>query len=257
MLGRGGNFKYGGVSSHVYFEVVFPRLEFDKTKELWNILIKRHEALRMVITENQTQKVLPKVPSFDLIWNENECGNADSDTVRRIREKLENRYYDVKKWPLFDIGISQIKEKSIMHLSFDFLVLDWTSIWILLKEFECLYFGVGKLPVIKETFRDYCYRANEKKKSSQYFVDEEYWKKQIIEFPEPPIMPLANEKVKNKFLRLSSNIGINEWENIKINASKVGLTPTIVVLTAFSWNYMNPEKIIWRHYICYRKIWPK
>lgn len=234
LLGRGENFKYGGVSSHVYFEVIFPRLTYDETKRIWNILINRHDNLRLVITENQCQKVLQEVPLFEPIWNENECGNEESEAITEIRDYLENRYYDVKKWPLFDIGISQIKEKSIMHLSFDFLALDWTSIWILLKEFECLYFGNKELPKIQQSFRDYCYEVNEKKKSSQYFVDEEYWKEQIVELPEPPMLPITNGKVGNKFKRLSENIGINEWNKIKNSASKEGLTPTIVTLAAFA-----------------------
>ena len=235
LLGRGKHFSYGGVSSHVYFEVLFPRLERRRAEEVWKELIDRHENLRLVITKNQKQKVQKPVGAFPLLWNENEGGDAQSDSVRALRASLENKYYDVERWPLFDIGISQAGEKSILHLSFDFLILDWTSIWILLGEFEKLYFEANAaLPQIGYSFRQYCRDMTERKKSSRYLVDEEYWREELKEFTMPPLLPMAEGEVSGQFERFSAQLPVKEWKQLKDYAAEKGLTPTLAVLTAFA-----------------------
>ncbi|MEJ7329137.1 hypothetical protein, partial [Staphylococcus epidermidis] len=75
------------------------------------------------------------------------------------------------------IGITQRHEQSILHLSFDFLILDWTSIWILLKAFESAYFNEND---VIDTSQDYelkdIYMQSElTKASSKYLVDQQYW----------------------------------------------------------------------------------
>lgn len=233
LLGRGEHFKYGGVSSHVYFEVKFPKLEKEKVQKVWDTIIARHDNLRLVIDENNEQRILESVESLEIIWNDNE--DKASNLLTNIRNYLGNKYYDVNKWPMFDIGISQLSEESILHLSFDFLMLDWTSIWILLKEFEDMYFRDARpLEKFSYSFRQYVLEREQEKKCSNYIVDELYWKNNILSYPEPPILPINPENIENEFQRLSFCLEKDIFEKIKNISSSYGITLTNVLLTAFS-----------------------
>ncbi len=230
LLGRGKYFKYGEVSSHVYFEVKFPLLEQKRVTEIWNILIRRHNNLRLVITDNQKQKIIESVPSLKIIWQEDE----NESLIQNIRNELSNKYYDVTKWPLFDVAVSKKNEKSIMHLSFDFLIMDWTSIWILLKEFEILYFEEKELGDVTYTFKQYYYEKINSQMSSRYIMDEHYWRNKIQNIYEAPQLPLVEESLSNEFVRLSQVISSTQWGKIKRQAARYGLTPTTVLLTTFA-----------------------
>ena len=68
-----------------------------------------------------------------------------STKCEEIRSKWSDKYYNTETWPMFDIGVTEDKEKTTLHLSFDFLIADWASIWTLLIEFETIYYNKGKL----------------------------------------------------------------------------------------------------------------
>ncbi len=234
LLGRGNNYRFGGVSSHVYFEVEFPKLEREEVEKAWNSLIQRHDNMRMVISETQKQRVQESVPKYEILWQD--CENLEEieeDNV--IRKSLENKYYEIGSWPMYDIGVSQLKDKSIMHLSFDFLILDWTSIWILLKEFEQVYFNKqDNLDEVSYTFKHYYMDSLDRKKCSKYIVDEAYFSKKLNEYAEAPMLPVNFDDAQEEFQRISSEINMNEWAGLKAAALKEGITATIAVLTAFS-----------------------
>lgn len=230
LLGRGKNYRYGSVSSHVYFEVKFPLLDKKRTTEIWNFLIKRHNNLRIIITNKQQQRVLESVPSLNIKWIEDE----NEASIQKIRDELSNKYYDITKWPLFDVAVSKKDDKSIMHLSFDFLIMDWTSIWILLKEFELVYFNRKRLDDITYTFKQYYFEKTSSQMSSRYIMDELFWKNKMQKAYEPPQLPIETEEPANEFYRLDYKISHEKWQIIKKQAARYGLTPTIVLLTAFA-----------------------
>ena len=104
---------------------------------MWNKLIQTHDMLRTVVFEEGYQQVLKEVPELEIpYWDvskgENICEYND------FRQQMGNHVYDTGKWPMFGIAIAKKAEESILHFSMDFLIADWTSIWMLLSEFEAL-----------------------------------------------------------------------------------------------------------------------
>lgn len=92
----------------------FLELDIERANQLWNKLIKKHQALRTIIDSWETQTILSGDLDYKLLVN-NENGDS-----HLIREQLQDKQYDPATWPLFDIGITQRHEQSILHLSFDF-----------------------------------------------------------------------------------------------------------------------------------------
>lgn len=222
--------KFGDVSSHVYFEVKFPKLDIERANQVWNKLIKKHQALRTIIDSWETQTILSGDLDYKLLVN-NENGDS-----HLIREQLQDKQYDPATWPLFDIGITQRHEQSILHLSFDFLILDWTSIWILLKAFESAYFNEND---VIDTSQDYelkdIYMQSElTKASSKYLVDQQYWLNKLPHLGQYPQLPITIDNAKDLFVRNSFVVNRQSWLNLKTFAQQHGLTPNTLVLTAFA-----------------------
>lgn len=60
--------------------------------------------------------------------------------IAQKRESLTKKQYRVGTWPLFDVEITKLKNKYILHISLDMLVADFVSINVILNEFEEVYY---------------------------------------------------------------------------------------------------------------------
>jgi pyochelin synthetase len=161
LLGRGQVFEYGGVACHVYLEIHYPRLDAGRAEHAWNRLVERHDMLRVVIEPEGYQRVLPTVPR--LVVPELDLRGLDDARARAelaaVRASMDHAIHDTTTWPVFALRLTQTEAHTVLHLSMDFLVADWTSIWTLLGEFEALYAEPAReLPPLGITFRDYVIR---------------------------------------------------------------------------------------------------
>lgn len=227
LLGRKNSFEYGDVASHLYLELDYPALDSVKVQKIWNQLIDKHDMLRAIVLEDGTQEVLRDVAEYP-IYISTKC--------EEIRSKWSDKYYNTETWPMFDIGVTEDKEKTTLHLSFDFLIADWASIWTLLIEFETIYYNKGngdeKCAI---SFRNYVLNEVGMKNSSRYRRDKEYWKNRLDIIPEAPVLPMrSNAEKSNKFIRMARKLSAEDWEKIKFFSSQNSVTPTATVLSIFA-----------------------
>lgn len=227
LYGRGDLHSYGNVSCHVYQEFLYENLDVSKVQKSWNYLINKHDMLRAVIFQEGYQKILQTVPEYEII-----TGDRLS-----IREQLENKIYQLEKWPMFDIGVSNCDGKSILHFSMDFMICDWSSIWQLLLEFEmkCFY-QIETEKQSEVSFRNYIIDAERAKEKLEYEKAKMYWKQKIKELKTAPVLPLKTLKEKDscRFKRMSLTLEQNVWEKFKNLSQNHALTPTASVLTVYS-----------------------
>ncbi len=227
LFGRGDLHSYGNVSCHIYQEFLYEDLNISKVQESWNYLINKHDMLRAVIFQEGYQKILPKVPKYEII-----TGDRIS-----IREQLENKIYQLEKWPMFDIGISNCDGKSILHFSMDFMICDWSSIWQLLLEFEMKYFNEIETEKQSEiSFRNYIIDEERAKEKPEYKKAKMYWSQKIKELKTAPVLPLKTLKETDnyKFKRMSLTLNRSMWDKFKNLSQTHALTPTASVLTVYS-----------------------
>lgn len=230
LLGRRGSFEYGDVASHLYLELDYPLLDSTRVEKIWNQLITEHDMLRAIVLQDGSQKVLEGVNDYQIYVS------SDNTEENTIRHKWSDKFYNTEEWPLFDIGITKNAEKDILHLSFDFLIADWTSIWTLLREFEARYYekeyNIAKSPI---SFRNYVLNERGMKNCPKYHEDKNYWEKRLDTIPGAPVLPLKSDsKQVNTFKRLSGKIEKNRWGKIKEYTMKYGITPTSAVLSIFA-----------------------
>jgi pyochelin synthetase len=240
LLGRHDAFGYAGVACHVYLEVSYPELQPEWVEEAWNRLIERHDMLRAVIDPAGFQQVLEQVPWLDIPVEDtrglnNEVFTAALDTTREV---MGHRVYETSRWPLFEIRVTQGDSRAVLHLSVDFLIADWASIWRLLAEFESLYAEPARsLPPFDMTFRDYLLAERALRESPAYGRDREYWWSRLDTLPPAPELPLGEargENISPRFKRRFLRLDLPVWESLAQRARQHGLTPTAVVMTAYA-----------------------
>ena len=240
LLGRGDVFGFGGVACHVYLEVNYPDLDPDRLESAWNRLIERHDMLRAVVESDGYQRVLPTVPHLSVPVADLRAAGADQveSALESARDQLGHRVYRTTEWPLFELRATRTAERAVLHLSMDFLIADWASIWLLLAEFEALHTDPEReLPPLDLQFRDYLLAERRLRESSGYQRDHDYWWARLDELPPAPDLPVIESRAeteaarfRRRFLKLDSPA----WEELKRRAQQRGLTPSSVVLAAYA-----------------------
>ncbi len=241
LLGRNEAFEYGGVACHIYFEINYEELEYKRVEAVWNQLIERHDMLRATISKDgQQQQVMEKAPWLTVGYID--ASSFDEKTLetklQEIREEMDHRVYDTEKWPLFGIRLTKTPQKCILHFSIEFLIADGASVWILFNEFENFYFKTDrKVPDLQLTFRDYVIAEKNMKNGTAYFKDKQYWLDRVDQLPPAPDLPLIgikNSQGAARFRRLFFKLEGQAWNNFKERSQKLGITPTIAVMTAYA-----------------------
>lgn len=240
LLGRRDVFDYGGIACHVYMELHYPVLDPVKAEAAWNRLVSRHDMLRVTVDKSGYQQVLAHVPPMKLSFTDT-CGGGDAKEdaqLKRIREEMGHRIYETETWPLFDVAVTKRRDGAILHFSMDFLMADWASIWILLREFEALSDDPTRsLPELGLSFRDYQLAERRLKESAAYVRDKAYWLERIDQLPPAPDLPRvreANVSDSVRFRRRSLHMNSAAWEGVRRCAQTQGVTPTSVVLAAYA-----------------------
>nr|WP_236946031.1 condensation domain-containing protein [Enterocloster clostridioformis] len=203
----------------------------------WKRLVARHEMLRAIVNENGTQQVLPEVNEFTIQEYDFLHTPDGEQTLEGIRTRMGNAMYELGSWPMFEIAVSHTEKESILHFSMEFLIADWKSIWMLLYEFETLYFKPEQLlPEVEVTFRDYLIAERKLRETEQYKVDKEYWLNRIESLPKSPELPMLRNPIRNRsdFSRHFMEIDQEKWNKLKRFSNHYGITPTAAVLTAYA-----------------------
>ncbi len=242
LLGRNEIFGYGGVACHIYLELNYPQLDPERTTAVWNYLVLRHDMLRAIINYNGGhQRVLKTVAPIKISYVDTSTWEKQKRdrTLSEIRKKMGDRIYDTEHWPLFDIAITKMPNEAVLHFSMDFLIADWASMWLLFSEFETLYKDLEtQLPELNLSFRDYLLTERSLKETPAYYKDKEYWFNRIDTLPSAPNLPLALREQDNsgeaRFKRWFLRLEETDWDKLIQYAKKHGLTPTVVVMTAYA-----------------------
>lgn len=142
LFGRSAAFDYGGVSCHVYLEFAYPAdLDPDRFRQAWDGLVRRHDTLRTVIHDDGTQRVLAE-PAGTAVEVADLRGAPD-DTVEKaidgVREELSHRVHPTGVRPMYELRLTLGAGRSVLHVSVDFMALDWISLQQVLSELDHRY----------------------------------------------------------------------------------------------------------------------
>ena len=240
-IGRGELYDLGGVGAHAYSESHIAALDIDRLNQVINHMIKRHDMLRMVVTEDGQQRILErvepyKIPILDLRETSQE---EEKQKFMSLRDKLSHQLFSGLTWPLFDMQVCIFRDGACKLLfSMDALVFDASSYGIFINELVNLYKDYSyEPPELSLSFRDYVIAEQSLKKTEFYKRSMQYWLDRINSIPRAPELPLAKlpgEIANVKFSKQRLQLSSSKWEILKDRISSSGVTPTVFIIQCFA-----------------------
>ncbi|EIJ36858.1 non-ribosomal peptide synthetase [Thiothrix nivea] len=239
--GRIGSFELGGYSVHSYTEIDGADLDMRRLQQAWQKMVDRHEMLRTIILPDGKQQILVDNPKYNI--RVTELGSLDEAGVQTelmaTRERLSHQVFAFDQWPLYEICVSRMDEHRYrVHLSFDAILFDARSRYILYTEFRQFYQQPTlALPPFELSFRDYVLAEQRIKDSPLYRQSREYWMRQLATLPGAPELPLAinpTTLTEPKFVQKNHFLPKQDWSRLKARAAQEQITPSCLLMTAFS-----------------------
>ncbi|MFI8323778.1 amino acid adenylation domain-containing protein [Streptomyces sp. NPDC085529] len=240
LIGRAEGQPLGGVGCHNYmeFDAVAP-IEPDRLERAVRALLARHPMLRARFADDATQQVLPRSPWPGLTVHDlrdRPAAEAEAASLE-LRERLSHRVLEVGRGEVIDVQLSRLPGGvDRLHFNVDLLVADLASFRLLLTELTALYEDPDSLGEVGYTFGRYladqaAVRRAESERARPY------WQRRVPSLPGGPKLPLATDPLAvaaPRFVRRYFDLTADEWTALERRGNKAGLTPSVVLATAYS-----------------------
>ncbi|RKK01275.1 amino acid adenylation domain-containing protein, partial [Teichococcus wenyumeiae] len=230
----------GGGGYHYYLEFDVPGLDVARLERAWGALVLRHEMLRAVVMPDGRQRILPEVPA-PRVSRHDLSGLAGDEAEERqaaLRRTLSHPDRPLDRWPLSEVHVSlRAGGLGRVHVSLGLITLDSGSMMILFAEWQRLYEDAGAaLPPLPTSFRDYVLAERALQGTPLFQRAERYWQRRVEALPPAPALPLAprQPRAASRFGRMTGWLPAPEWAALKQRAVRHGLTPSALLLAAFS-----------------------
>jgi pyochelin synthetase len=239
--GRTGFLELGNVSTHYYIEIESVDLDLKRLNLAWQQLIDRHDMLRTIVLQEGQQQTLKQTPTYEIQILDLSGQNIETmgANLEAIRQRMSHQVLPSDKWPLFEIRGSRLDAKRVrLHFSFDMLILDMWSLYIIFREWSQLYQSPETpLPTLNISFRDYVLTEATLHDSKLYRKSQDYWWSRLPTLPPAPELPIAKNPTMVThplFVRHAAKLEPETWFRLKRQATQRGLTPSGALLVAFA-----------------------
>ncbi|MBE1485548.1 non-ribosomal peptide synthetase [Plantactinospora soyae] len=238
-IGRSGTVG-GDVSCHLYLELEGPNLDPDRLSAAWQKLVRRHDALRLVVDDEGRQRILPETPDYQVAVDDLSDLPADERDARLAasRERMSHQVLPADRWPLFELRASRLDPiRTRLHLSVDTLIADGGSVRQLLHELLAVYQGRREGRPLALSFRDYVLADQTRRAGPGYEGDLAYWRDRLDTLPSAPALPLARRAEDldhTRFRRREAYLSRKTWAALQDRAAAAQITPSVLALTAYA-----------------------
>ncbi|MFG6101410.1 amino acid adenylation domain-containing protein [Leptothoe sp. EHU-05/26/07-4] len=240
-VGRSGIFQLGTVANHGYYELEGQNLDLKRLSWALQQLIERHDMLRAVVLPDGQQQVLKQVPLYqvEVLDLRGKTESVVSEEIQAIRQRLSHQVLPADKWPLFEFRATQLDEGLVrLHISYDLQIFDAWSLFLLFDEWFQLYQDPDiKLVPLELCFRDYVLAEQALQGTEVYQRSQQYWFSRLDDLPPAPTLPLAKnpgELRQYRTKRYEEQLDKSDWQLLKQRAAQAGLTPSGILLAAFT-----------------------
>jgi len=247
-IGRQDHYALGGVACHAYLEAdAAEPLDISRLERCWNLLVERHDALRLIIEESGQQRVLREVPPYRIqVLELQDCSPEEAEHVsQQCRDTLSHQVLPCDRWPMFDLRLARLPNGgSRLYISIDMLINDATSSQILWEELVALYRAQGDISAaglepFTLTFRDYVLARQDRQgaRLTHWQEDRDYWLARLPSLPAAPQLPLQSDRLMQThpcFTRRQQTLSAEKWQTLRERAAKQGITPASLLIAAFS-----------------------
>lgn len=239
LVGREEEQILGRVSCHAYMEFDCENIDAIRLEKAWNMVQNRHPMLRAKFFEDGMQQFMdaPYSKEITVIDCEEATDSEIEEKINELRETRSHRKLKVNLGQVAGLALVKLHEnKSKMILDVDLLVADVASIGIILDDLAIAYETGTLKKADAYTFKNYLedQLSIDSKKRQE---DMDFWRGKINKMPEcTPNLYLKTDPDKldiQKFERRQKDIQAESWSKIKEIAVQNGVTPSMVLLSAY------------------------
>ena len=241
-VGRTGGASAGkdapGVACHFYEEFESSGLDLCSLDRAWQQVIARHDALRLVFTEDGYQRVLAEVPPAPIVC-EDLRPLSESDRaahLQQVRDELSTRLRPATQWPLFEVRAHLLPRGRLrLHVDIDMLLVDASSIDTLMADWRAYYRDLPP-PELPEdcTFRACVLAQHALAGSPRNRAAIEYWSARRPDFAPIPALPMNQAPPDAATRRREARLSKEHWAQLKQMARQRGITPSMVLCSAYA-----------------------
>ena len=240
-VGRSGVLELGKVANHGYYEIEGQDLDLERLNGALQTLIDRHDMLRAIVLPDGQQQVLKTVPLYEMAVLDLRAKPEDEvyEQLEAVRDRMSHQVLPADRWPLFEFCATQLDGGRVrLHISYDLQVFDAWSLFRLFDEWMQLYQEPAiALPLLEISFRDYVLAEQALQSTELYAQSKNYWLNRLDSLPPSPDLPLARspkDLKQHRSERYESRLDRDLWQQLKQRATQAGLTPSGLLLAAFT-----------------------
>ncbi|MGA7306151.1 MAG: AMP-binding protein, partial [Rhodothermales bacterium] len=239
-IGRRPGVTLGGVAIYFYSEFDLKDHDVQRVIQAWSRVEAAHEMLRARVTSDGKRLVSSPnwqgdVPIVDL----RDLPKSIADRqLAFLRDTLSHRNKSGEVWPLHDIRLTQLGDRTRLHVGFDGLLTDFRSQATIFSDWKAAYEGrlaaSGPSP---SSFSDFVAETMARSSTDAYAQDRTYWLGRLPDIHPAPDLPLRrpiNGPAVSRFERVEVELDADYWHRVKETAAGHGLRSSDVIAAAYA-----------------------
>lgn len=224
------------VNAHYYIEYNKENIDIKRLENAINLLIQENDALRLILLSSGKGVILKDLPKYVV---KSYIYEREEDRLN-IRRKLSHKKYSIETWPMFSFILGKnVKDKDVIHISFDCSILDAWSAGNMIDQLFNLYSG-KKVNFSKYNYKSYMedLESYKKKDINKRILNkaEKYWNKQVEFIPKPPSLKMKKkieELNKTTFVRQEYIFPVDISESLEKSAKEQKVTLSSIIMTVY------------------------
>lgn len=228
------------VHTHLYVEHEFTELDIPRLYRAVEILVARHAMLRAWVAQDTRLWVQHQVPVLQDIQDYSALqGDALSLALEGRRDSLYRVDGDVELVPNIQVAVTVLAAAYRVHINLDLLLLDGSSIRIVLHELSAIYDDItAPWPEKPLDFAHVAEQMAQLKNSQRYQMMLKFWFERLETLPPGPQLPLRTHTDgtrRSRLIRRKLIIGPERWALLATKASMQNVSATALIFSVFSW----------------------
>ncbi|OMG71480.1 hypothetical protein BW685_20770 [Burkholderia ubonensis] len=233
-FGRDPSLPDGG-ACRFYQALWIDRLDMSRLEQALDSLIARHPALRTVIEADGSQRVQPQVSRSAIVVTDLRRSTPEQRgaALAAARRALLGHGMRLGGWPYVNVSVSLTEgDRACVHVCFDLMLVDSSSISQLLAELIRLYEQAPLEPAPALSFRAYQRAVERYRHDAEHAASLTYWNRKFTALPAGPALPRQSGTTHpDTHRRLSGEL--TGWAALKQQAASRGVAPGLVLLSAY------------------------
>ncbi|MFA1543129.1 amino acid adenylation domain-containing protein [Actinomadura monticuli] len=229
-IGRDSGQSLGSVAAHLYAELDGRAIDPARFEDAVRGLARRHPMLRVAVSDDGTQRILPERPEPAVAVHDLRSSDAPEAELARIRAEMSEQRLPIEDGRVFDARLSLLPGGTArLHLDVDMVAADAMSYRVMLADLAALYEGETLAPIRYGYAR---YLADDPRAAARE-QDRRWWAERLADLPGPPeplVVPEPGDRVERRHHWLAPD----DKDRFIARAHAEGVTPAMALAAVFA-----------------------